>query len=385
MVSDRILQLLAKQMGQDISEEERAELEALLANQPEYHYFIEVLKSIEGEKRHQEPAIEEKELIKEGWRQLHEELNRKQTTLAGGREEKREKTGKRRIGTWILRAAIWAGIIMVGIGSFLIWRSAKDKTREQGQLLVKTSQISIPSGAPQKKILPDGSIVWLNAGSQLRYGKHFGVDKREIYLVGEAYFDIKHDPRRPFIVHAGNINIRVLGTAFNVEAYANEDQVETTLINGKIKVEIAGYPDKSFILRPNEKLSVSTKGFDFKKVPFKPIGGEASREVKFKVQELKPDKSISTLPEIAWTEDKFVFQNERFDAVTKSLERRFGVKIIFETKSLKQERLSGVFKNESIQKALEILQMTTPFVYEQHGDTVYLRREGQLGGDVMRR
>jgi ferric-dicitrate binding protein FerR (iron transport regulator) len=153
-----------------------------------------------------------------------------------------------------------------------------------------------------------------------------------------------------------------------VQAYVEENQIETTLINGKIQVQIDGRPDKKIVLTPNEKLTVYNQIFHLS-------GGtiKGRKELSFKVQEVSPMEKIDQIPEVAWMQDKLAFQRETFDRLAKSLERRYNVHIIFRDKQLSNEKLTGVFENETIQKALKILQMTTPFDYRIKNDTVYLR------------
>ncbi len=374
MEEDQLLHLLAKKMGKAASDEELAALEALLEAHPDVLFLKRMIDAVESNKDYRKP-ISEEELTSDNWYKIEKVLNRKDEKCEGEVfypwiNPKRSKRLK------VLRwAAVWGGMILLLLGGYLWFNNVGNRG---GKLVFcRTHERIIRSvhHAPRKHILPDGSEVWLNSDSYLRYSENIKDKKREVFLEGEAYFNVKHDPDHPFIVHAAGIDIKVLGTAFNVEAYSNEELVEATLINGKIKVELSEYPDKSLILKPNEKLSISTKKFKVQRKRIHPLKRGVQRELKFKIQELASPKSVNPMPEIAWMEDRLVFQNERFDEIARSLERRFGVKIIFETPSLKRERLNGIFKNETIQKALRILQMTTPFSYELKGDTVYLKEE----------
>ena len=105
-------------------------------------------------------------------------------------------------------------------------------------------------------LLPDGSTVWLNAGSRLTYDSLYGTTLREVTLSGEAYFDVVKNPKKPFIIHTGKINIRVLGTVFNVKSYPEEQTIETSLIKGSIEVSFPSQPSKKIILKPNQKLII---------------------------------------------------------------------------------------------------------------------------------
>lgn len=361
MDAERIMQLLAKQLGQTVSESEEKELEELLDRHPEFRFFKTIIQSVESERLHQEPVVKEDELVQESWSLLINEIKH---TPDVNPEKKRIIYHR-----WIKMAAIFIGVVMIAGGSFLYRQHFYEQQRDITTDGILTKQISLPYGAPKRIVLPDSSIVWLNAGSHLHYADNFIQKNREVYVTGEAYFDIKHDAGHPFLVHAGNVIIKVLGTAFNVEAYPDENKIETTLIQGKVQVQIAGNPDKKIVLTPHEKLTVTNDSIHLSGNKLKRL-----KERSFKVQEVVPSETSAPIPEIAWVQDKLAFQDERFDELTKQLERRYDVHITFEDTQLKQERLSGVFANENIEKAIKILQMTTPFSYKIKNDTVYLSR-----------
>jgi ferric-dicitrate binding protein FerR (iron transport regulator) len=365
MKSERILQLLAKKMGQAASDKEMAELQKLLQQNPEYSFLIELLQSFEIEKLHKEPALKEDDLMQESWLMLERELDELPTP---GKLRKIKKNRLRKpLPSWMRVAAIWTGILL--IAGFYFFKSNSPKEDSLKKVTGIVNQVSVPFGTPEKKVLPDGTEAWLNAGSRIRYADNFIQKNRDVYLDGEAYFSVKHDADHPFIVHVGNVTIRALGTKFNVHAYQNESKIEATLISGKILVKIDGKPDQDIILIPNEKLTVINEEFS---LPSKK--NEPRKEVGFQVQEVAPMPSVTELPEVAWLQDKLAFQNESFEELAKRMERRYDVHIVFKDSRLGNERLSGIFKNENIQKALNLLQMTTPFRYEFKQDSVYLKR-----------
>lgn len=358
---ERIIQLLARQLGQTASEAEDSELEDLLDRHPELRFFKTIIQSIESGRLHQEPVLKEDELVQESWSLLMNEIKNTPDTLS---PQKRIIYHR-----WIKRVAIFIGVVMTAGGGFIYRQHDHEHQRSMATHGTMIKQISLPYGAPKEIVLPDSSIVWLNAGSHIHYTDNFIQKNREVYVTGEAYFDVKHDAVHPFLVHAGNVIIKVLGTAFNVEAYPDEDKIETTLIQGKVQVQIAGNPDKKIVLTPREKLTVINDSIHLSGDPLKRL-----KERSFKVQEIIPPETPAPIPEIAWVQDKLAFQDERFDELTKQLERRYDVHIYFEDTRLKQERLSGVFANENIEKAIKILQMTTPFKYRIRNDTVYLSK-----------
>ena len=368
MISERILQLLAKQMGKEASDEELSELQDLLQQYPENNFFVEILRAIEGEKSHKEPSLGEDLLVQESWLMLKQEMDDIHSDIES-EEIENEMPGKRRIvKIWMKHAAIWGGIILIA-GSFFVLKHS-DKKNTLSPVAATIKHIELPYGAPVKKMLPDSSEVWLNAGSHIRYDDNFIQKNRDVYLDGEAYFSVKHDAAHPFIVHAGNITVRALGTKFNVEAYPDENKIEATLIAGKIMIKIDGKPDQNIILNPNEKLTVINEKFKVShenKVTRKELG--------FEVKDVSQLQSISSVPEVAWLQDKLAFENESFTELAKKMERRYHVHIVFKDSLLGEERLSGVFENESIKKAMDLLQMTTSFHYQIRGDTtVFLNK-----------
>ena len=251
MDAEKILRLLAKEMGKATSDSEMAELKELLLRHPEHQHFMEMLNDIEAKRPEGQQAADEEKLVQENWSRLRYELLSMQSPAVGIAGGERIKRIRKAPVQWLRYAAIMTGIAVMAGGSFLWWNyTAKQHAAKMDMAALK--QVSLPYGAPEKTILPDGSTVWLNAGSRIRYASDFILSKREVFLDGEAYFDVKQDQAHPFIVHVGNIAIRVLGTEFNVQAYPHEDHIETTLIKGKVQFQIDGNPDNKIILAPNE-------------------------------------------------------------------------------------------------------------------------------------
>ena len=378
MISERIIMLLSKRIANEATTAELSELEKALAQHPDYFYLEEILLSVESDMAGRE-AIDNAARTEHGWQALEKRLEWKggaqadtksatEGILETGSEERNTSnplwvpsdTPKRRFDTrWWQKAAIWVAVAIGGMVSYYYIHGRVEK--QPGSMTIH--QINIPNGAPVEKKLPDGSTVWLNAGSHIRYDSNFIQKNRDIYLEGEGYFNVAHDPRHPFIVHAANLTIQALGTKFNVHAYENENRVEATLISGKIAVKIDGKPEQNIILEPKEKLTVVNQTVSRTK---------QVKEISYEVKGIQEMSAISTAPEIAWLQDKLAFENESFQELARKMERRFDVHIIFKDSMLGEERLSGVFENENIQKALRILQMTTDFHYTLSHDTAYI-------------
>jgi len=182
----------------------------------------------------------------------------------------------------------------------------------------------IPYGKTSEVLLPDGTKVFLNAGSRLVYPENFTGKTREVFLVGEAFFDVKHDKSHPFIVQIDDLRIKVLGTRFNVSAYQTDNVVETVLAEGKVSMEQnnAGLFDKATELMPNQLASFdrTTKETDV--------------------------KTVDTDNYILWTEGLLKFESTDLSRITKRLERYYNIRFHFSEPLLGGLRISGKLQLE---------------------------------------
>jgi transmembrane sensor len=195
------------------------------------------------------------------------------------------------------------------------------------------------------RLLDDGTKVWLNKKSTLTYNKAFGKQQREIFLEGEAYFDVAKNKEIPLFIHAGNIDIEVKGTAFNVNAYKNNPDIQVALVRGLIQVSNRLDHKHSILLRPNEKLI-------FAKL--------SPKDEHFTVQ---PMASNLLLKETRWISDTLTFQKEKLKDLALRMEKKYDLKIEVKSEQLKEKRFSGTFTNETIQQALEALKLSYPLTY----------------------
>lgn len=239
-----------------------------------------------------------------------------------------------RITHWKNVAAI-AAVLAVFLLAFLNWPAINENKNFEFATTAKNNQ--------QKKLtLPDGSMVWINSSSELKYPRTFDGKTREVYLTGEAYFDIHHDKSKPFIVHTGKIKTTVLGTAFNVNALKDSKEIIVTVTRGKVSVadqdQLLGY------IMPNQQLSYNIESQDQRKV------------------------DIDAEKVIAWQGDLF-FDNMTFSEVASVLQERFKVKIGFENERIKNCRFSGTAsKGHSLEQILKIVCAFNNASYKQHFD-----------------
>jgi transmembrane sensor len=224
----------------------------------------------------------------------------------------------------------------------------------------KEVQVDIYAGKGIRKEvkLPDGTLVMLNSDSKLSYDLDMqSHDQRDVILIGEAFFKVAHDKKRPFIVKTNKVAIKVLGTEFNVRDYPGDKESETTLIKGSIELTINDRSDQKFLLKPSEKLALVK---NTKKTLEKGISSVLM------IDNISPVKlgDQEYIEEISWTENKFVFENESFEDLIPKLERWYNVKIILNDSNIKSYRFTGVFIKENIIQALEAMQLIKSFHYK---------------------
>jgi transmembrane sensor len=270
-------------------------------------------------------------------------------------------------------AAAAACILVLIIGAIFYSRTGASSSTTPAVPTV----IAAARGSKKFMQLPDGSKLWLNAGSRIVFSNGFITGNREMTLEGEAFFDVKHDERHPFIIHTGRLDVRVLGTTLNVRAYPGDPTMETTLINGKVEIGVAGDGQSSIILHPNEKVTISMDG---KAVPEKrqdgAIAGQtantpiANTPVKFFRRPIEPDRTDGTITETSWVSNKLVFRQETLAGMATRLERWYDVKIIFDNARFRKDTLSGTFPEEPIADVMHALQITAGFHYRIDRDTV---------------
>lgn len=224
----------------------------------------------------------------------------------------------------------------------------------------KLNIISTQNGSKSKVQMPDGTEVWLNGGSKITYNDQYGINTRTVTLIGEAYFDVKHDSKHPFIILTKNLTLKVLGTAFNVKAYDTESESEATLIRGSLEVSFPTRPNEKIVLKPKEKVSFVDNNFNIK--PSEVVKTEQQKPMisLTKVDYLPKEKLIE---EIAWTDNRLIFRSKEFKELALDLERWYNVKIEIQNNKIKDKKFTGIFKNETVLEALDALRQTYSFSY----------------------
>ena len=216
----------------------------------------------------------------------------------------RELPGARRKRYRIAWIAAAACVVLLAGAWFVFFNT--NPGREKAIVL---QEISTPSKTIREIKLPDGSTVRLNEGSKLEYSNAFNDQLREVTLSGEAFFDVVKDKEKPFIIHANKVNIRVLGTAFNIKSYPGEGSVETSLIRGSVEVTINDEPGKKYILKPNQKLVVPLSADTAAAAGTAP----AAKEIRYDtLRKIAYTPSDTLVAELSWIDLKLAFYESSF-------------------------------------------------------------------------
>ncbi|MCF1716630.1 FecR domain-containing protein [Flavihumibacter sp. RY-1] len=236
--------------------------------------------------------------------------------------------------------------------------------------LTASEQYLTTVGEKRSLVLPDGSTVVLNANSSLSLSATFGSSNRTVQLIGEAFFDIKHDPSAPFFVTTPQFTVKVHGTAFNVRAFKGSRQAETALIRGSVEVILPAKKDRSIFLEPNQKLV-----WEEKELTAATVSGSTSEVVEptATVLPITIGKDGNSIIETVWTRNSLEINDERFDQLKEKFERWFQVQLVFEDEAIKQYRFTAFFENIPLEQALEAMQLSNSFSYELNDKILKIR------------
>ena len=353
ILPNRIWTLMARKLNHEISADELQELEALLREHPEEHYAVEIV----SEQWKQSPPKDSAALEK-SFEKVWEKIHANQWNDEENQAESFFSLPKRKIYfKWRMAAAA----IIVGVAGFWIYNLLQKSSNLQTSNIA-ANEITTKHGSKTKLLLPDSTQVWLNSGSKLVYGNDFGKTSREVQLSGEAYFDVAHNADKPFVIHTEKMDIKVLGTAFNVKCYPDDRKMETSLIRGSIEVVLKNRPAGKIILKPYEKLVLSD---EVKGVPATVNHQPTKRNTGtlVAIQQMDSGATNKEIAETEWVQNKLAFSSERFDDLARRMERWYGVTMHFSDNQLLDNELTGTFENETVEEALKYLQLTTKFHY----------------------
>jgi ferric-dicitrate binding protein FerR (iron transport regulator) len=368
--------LLSKKLSNEASFEELQELRSILLNNPDLHHKAEMLTEMWEQGSINISAGSEaaymRHIMKHKMDFFVEENSTeiKSDDLAFEKEPGFFRTlfSKRKLTIFSILA-----LLVLTTGAIYLFTQKKAPNLPVEQAI---SSIVTKNGNRTKIVLPDGSQVWLNAGSNLDYNNAvFNKDLREVTLNGEAYFDVTKNAEKPFIIHTKKMDVKVIGTAFNIRSYGDEKTAEASLIRGLIEVSLKDRKDQKFILKPNEKISIATDETQqtvARQEKMVAVKNNTKPIPQIVVNDLKPNPTNNIIPEIAWTQNKLYFEDESLEKIAPMLERWFGNKVEITNVSLKNLRYYGNFENETIEEVLSYLKLSKPFNFKIEHDAVVI-------------
>lgn len=213
------------------------------------------------------------------------------------------------------------------------------------QVLYNT--VKVPIGGEYQLTLADGTKVWLNSDSQIKYPVQFNQEKRKVWIAGEVYFDVAHDKNKAFVVDVKDVEIEVLGTEFNIEAYHDQKSIVTTLVEGSVKLR---KESESVIIEPNQQAVIS------------------EGEDQFVVNDVVASNYA------LWKDGVFFFEDTDLESIIEKLERWYGIKVFYMNPSVKEKRFSiEVKRYESIDKVLDILSRTNKVHFDIKSNVITVK------------
>ncbi|MCG2617243.1 FecR domain-containing protein [Terrimonas sp. NA20] len=272
-----------------------------------------------------------------------------------------------RIMAWITAAA---AVAVLGYFTYCYFPFTSAKNSNA----LAQNTVSTKRGSKSKIQLPDGTQVWLNADSKITYNENFQGKIREVQLSGEAFFDVVHDEERPFVIHTSVIDVKVLGTAFNVRSYADEKNTETSLIRGSVEITLRNNPDKKIVLKPNDKLIVDndeakaeTASPDVVRMP------HHDRPSLLTLGKVNFKENQTTALETLWIKNTLAFDKESLEEIALKIERWYDVKVSIPDTRIRRTEYSGVFEDEDLEQVMEALRISGNFHYDINKKEITIR------------
>ncbi|HMR82733.1 MAG TPA: FecR family protein [Niabella sp.] len=344
MSYNRFLELILKKKSGKLSSKEQDELNRFLLDNPSYYELSGMVDQL-----YSVPINEIKEVdqtyLQKRWVSLKNKAKIKETP--GGKVTSGQK--RFRLRYFYLAVTSIAAVLLLAV--FLLLN--------QHDFSAKDVVVATKMGSKTSMRLPDGSTVWLNAGSKISYSDDFGKKSRDVQLSGEAYFDVAHDAECPFVVHTQDFDIKVLGTTFNVKAYEGDGESQTTLVKGLIELSINNKDAEKIILRPNEKLIVKNP----RKIEKETVMGKPNATAEIKITGLEKSFHDSQAIETQWLDNCLAFRDSKFKDVAVLISRWYGVSVEIKDEKLNDKEFSGMFKDESLEQVMHALKLAGGFDY----------------------
>lgn len=303
--------------------------------------FLELLRSDEIYRRKYREMSRTYALATSSWFAQRKEQNLNQLREKLNLRSSRKHTIRRHLWIWS-SAAVWMVLLVCG---WTLWKG-KEGSRSLAGVPVYC-QLEVPQGATSRVLLPDSTVVVLNGGTQLKYDARWQeLSQREVFLSGEAYFQVTKHDHKPFVVHADELNVKVMGTTFNVASYPDEETVQVSLLEGSVQVYTASDTPDNRWLSPNQQ-AVYHK--DKGSLTVQPIDASA---------------------QVAWTTGKLVFINEKLYDILKTIGKRWDVQMMVQSQKVHEEFFSGTIRLDmTLEEILSYLDVDNKFVWRKKGKT----------------
>lgn len=360
-LTDRTWHLMARILNKEASPAEQEEWAGLLQADPSLQQQFDLLYHIWIQK---DKPVADEENAKQVIRKIIDKAGN-----ASPEEQYPDPAFSRRRRRRLRMPIAIATLAVLLTGAWVIW--GKDKPAS-GNSTVAGSSTALPealivkNGSRSRFVLPDGTTAWLNAGSKLYYENDFTGATREVRLEGEAFFDVVKHPERPFIVHTSAIDIRVVGTAFNVKSYPEDKNVETTLYRGRVDVfRPAHSAQPPIVLQPNQKLILSKEAAtDTEELSKQQTSVPQAVTANYRITTIDSTKKENERFETAWLYSRLECRGDSFEQLARKLERWYNVSILLTDEKVKHLSVNVVFENETIEQAFAALGEAFPIRYK---------------------
>ena len=274
-----------------------------------------------------------------------------------------------------LQVAAAVAVIFSGgaLTSYFVLKPGIERAEKLTILAGSEYKVVVPRGARSTYVLPDGSIVVLNAASKITHAIDYGFSSREITLEGEAYFDVKTNPDKPFTVHTSDIDVYAFGTAFNIKAYPEDPTIVTTLERGELKVNSRNDNSLDVTLKPEQNVVY------YKSEPIASKQEKTKNDTRLSSVEKNEIPVVTVTEDVkiglytSWKDSEWLIESQTFGELAGSLERRYDIRMIFGSNELKNYRFSGTIRNETVEQILNVLTITAPMKYTIEQGTVRLQ------------
>lgn len=349
-MDEDIWKLMSRCIFKEAAEEEVQQLQQILHNHPALQQQYDLLSQV---LKHQRPTA----------LQHDDQYELQALNLLNKAEKMRRQTDLQRPVKKIRYGLVAACIAAIVAAAAMVFYSLPAKKQEQKMAAITRN------GERKTVVLPDGTKVWLNAGSTLHYLPAFGAATREVKLQGEAFFDVAKDTARPFVVHAEHLLIKALGTAFNVKAYNEDGAVATALYRGLVSItrDEEGQNNQPILLYPHQKIIVPAAV----PTPEKPAALQKELPA-VTVEFLDSTEAEPARAETSWMYNRLEFRGDDFVTLAHKMQHWFNVPIHFKNERVKGLRFNGSFEKETIHQAMKALQLAHSFNYKIKNNEVFI-------------